>query len=157
MTESHPDRHRWLAAARSAAATAADFIAHEAQTHRAITWEAKSVTDFVSHVDRGAEERIRERLLAGIPDLRIVGEELSHDGNPEEGLVAIVDPLDGTTNFLHGFPSYGVSICIALDGVPQAAVMHDVARGGVWPATAGAGAYVDGERGRVAAGAEPAR
>jgi len=157
MTESHPDRHRWLAAARSAAATAADFIAHEAQTHRAITWEAKSVTDFVSHVDRGAEERIRERLLAGIPDLRIVGEELSHDGNPEEGLVAIVDPLDGTTNFLHGFPSYGVSICIALDGVPQAAVMHDVARGGVCTATAGDGAFVDGERVRVSTVADPAR
>jgi len=148
MTESHPDRHRWLAAARSAAATAADFIAHEAQTHRAITWEAKSVTDFVSHVDRGAEERIRERLLAGIPDLRIVGEELSHDGNPEEGLVAIVDPLDGTTNFLHGFPSYGVSIC---------AVMHDVARGGVCTATAGDGAFVDGERVRVSTVADPAR
>ncbi len=153
----HPDRHLWRDAAVAAAATAADFIAHEARTHRAIAWEAKSATDFVSHVDLGAEERIRDALLSRVPGLRIVGEELSNDGNPEAGLVAIVDPLDGTTNFLHGFPNYGVSICIALDGVPQAAVIHDVARGGVYTATAGDGAFVDGQRMHVSTIAEPAR
>lgn len=153
----HPDRHLWRDAAVAAAATAADFIAHEARTHRAIAWEAKSATDFVSHVDLGAEERIRDVLLSRVPGLRIVGEELSNDGNPEAGLVAIVDPLDGTTNFLHGFPNYGVSICIALDGVPQAAVIHDVARGGVYTATAGDGAFVDGQRMHVSTIAEPAR
>jgi myo-inositol-1(or 4)-monophosphatase len=153
----HADRHQWLDAAVSAAATAADFIAQEARTHRTIQWEAKSATDFVSHVDLGAEARIRDTLLARIPGLRIVGEELSNEGNPEDGLVAIVDPLDGTTNFLHGFPNYCVSICIALNGVPQAAVIHDVARGGVYTATAGDGAFVDGQRMRVSTIAEPAR
>lgn len=137
------DRLAWRDAAMTAAGAAAEFIAHEARTHRAIAWEAKSATDFVSHVDLGAEERIRDILHARIPGIRMVGEELSNDGDPEDGLVAIVDPLDGTTNFLHGFPSYGVSICIALDGVPQAAVMHDVARGGCCHATLGGGSFVD--------------
>lgn len=151
------DRQHWLSAATAAAAVAADFIAHEALSHRAIEWEAKSATDFVSHVDLGAEQRIRDVLLAQVPGIRIVGEELSNEANPEEGLVAIVDPLDGTTNFLHGFPNYGVSICIALDGVPMAAVMHDVARGGVCTATAGGGAFVDGEPMHVSTITEPAR
>jgi myo-inositol-1(or 4)-monophosphatase len=154
---SHPDRHAWRDAAVAAAATAAEFIAHEARTHRAIEWEAKSATDFVSRVDVGAEERIRDILLARVPGLRIVGEELSNQADPESGLVAIVDPLDGTTNFLHGFPNYCVSICIALDGVPQAAVIHDVARGGVCTATAGDGAFVDDERIHVSTIADPSR
>lgn len=151
------DRRAWRDAAVAAAQSAADFIDHEARTHHAITWEAKSATDFVSHVDLGAEERIRDVLHARIPGIRIVGEELSNDADPEAGLVAIVDPLDGTTNFLHGFPSYGVSICIALDGVPQAAVMHDVARGGCYHATLGGGAFVDDSPLRVSAIDTPAR
>lgn len=151
------DRILWRDAAVAAARSAADFIAHEARTHRAIAWEAKSATDFVSHVDLGAEERIRDILHARIPGIRVVGEELSNEANPEDGLVAIVDPLDGTTNFLHGFPNYGVSICIALDGVPQAAVMHDVARGGCCHATLGGGAFVDDAPVHVSTIETPAR
>ena len=151
------DRQHWLDASIAAARTAADFIAHEARSHRAIEWEAKSATDFVSHVDLGAEQRIRDVLLAQIPEIRIVGEELSNDADPEVGLVAIVDPLDGTTNFLHGFPNYCVSICIALDGVPMAGVVHDVARGGVCTAVADGGAFVDGERIHVSTNTDPAR
>ncbi len=153
----HPKRHDWRDAARAAADTAARFITHEAQSHHTLAWEEKSTTDFVSRVDIGAEERIRDMLTARIPGIRIVGEELSANARPDEGLVAIVDPLDGTTNFLHGFPNYGVSICIALDGVPQAGVVHDVARGGVLHATAGDGAFVDETRLRVSTTETPAR
>ena len=133
--------HLWLAAAKDAAATAAAFIADRAATRHELVWEEKTAVDFVSEVDIGAEQRIRDILLARIPDLRIVGEELGPEGNTSDGLVAIVDPLDGTTNFLHGYPSYNVSICIARNGVPRAGVVHDVARGGVFWAVAGEGAY----------------
>ena len=161
----HPDRLRWRDAAVQAAAVAAEFIAQESRTRGAITWQSKSATDFVSHVDIGAEERIRAVLLSQIPDIRIVGEELGADGDTESGLVAIVDPLDGTTNFLHGSPNYGVSICIALDGVPQAAVVHDIARtsgasstvGTVFTATAGDGAFANGVPMRGSTIAEPPR
>ncbi|WP_373067283.1 inositol monophosphatase [Gemmatimonas sp.] len=158
MTSSaHPKRQDWRDAAIAAADTAARFITHEAMSHRTLTWEEKSATDFVSRVDVGAEERIRDMITMRIPGIRMVGEELSADAHPNEGLVAIVDPLDGTTNFLHGFPNYCVSICIALDGVPQAAVVHDVARGGVLHATASDGAFVDSSRLRVSTTGTPAR
>jgi myo-inositol-1(or 4)-monophosphatase len=153
----HPKRQDWRDAAIAAADTAARFITHEAMSHRTLAWEEKSATDFVSRVDVGAEERIRDMITARIPGIRMVGEELSADAHPEQGLVAIVDPLDGTTNFLHGFPNYCVSICIALDGVPQAAVVHDVARGGVLHATASDGAFVDDGRLRVSTTTSPAR
>jgi len=153
----HPKRQDWRNAAVAAADAAARFIAHESISRHTLAWEEKSATDFVSRVDVGAEERIRDMLTARIPGIRMVGEELSADAHPEQGLVAIVDPLDGTTNFLHGFPNYGVSICIALDGVPQAAVVHDVARGGVLHATASDGAFLDSSRLQVSATTSPAR
>ncbi len=153
----HPKRQDWRDAAIAAADTAARFITYEALSHRTLAWEEKSATDFVSRVDIGAEERIRDMITARIPGIRIVGEELSADAHPEEGVVAIVDPLDGTTNFLHGFPNYCVSICIAVDGVPQAGVVYDVARGGILHATAGDGAFLDSTRLRVSTTDTPSR
>jgi myo-inositol-1(or 4)-monophosphatase len=83
-------------------------------------------------------------LLAAEPGGRIVGEELQ----PEvvtEGMVWIVDPLDGTTNFLHDFPSYAVSIAGAVDGVLEAAAIVNVPRGETYTASRGGGAW-QGER-----------
>ena len=151
------DRTHWLDVAVRAGASAASFIAAQATTRHELVWEEKAATDFVSVVDIGAEERIRHALLAEIPDLRIVGEELGPGEDPHVGLVAIVDPLDGTTNFLHGYPAYAVSIGIAMNGVPMAGVIHDVARGGVYTATAGGGAFVDGIPLRVSTTSRPTR
>lgn len=158
---------RWRDAAVRAAAIAASFISDESTRRNSITWQSKSATDFVSHVDIGAEERIRDSLLKDIPELRVVGEELSSDSNPDSGLVAIVDPLDGTTNFLHGSPNYGVSICIALDGVPKAAVVHDICRGDScgraavagtsYVAVAGGGSTANGVPMRVSQITEPTK
>jgi len=136
------ERDTWLAVAAGAAALATGFIAEESKARHTITWEEKSATDFVSRVDLGAEEIIRRHFAQEAPEVRVVGEEMG-GGSTQEGLVAIVDPLDGTTNFLHGYPAYGVSICVALDGVPQAAAMYDVARGGLYNATLGGGAFLD--------------
>jgi myo-inositol-1(or 4)-monophosphatase len=147
----------WLAAARDAAAVAAAFIAERAATRASLVWEAKTATDFVSEVDIGAEERIRSMLTARIPGLRVIGEELGPEGDASHGLVAIVDPLDGTTNFLHGFPAYGVSIAIAMDGVPRVGVVHDVARGGVYWAVAGRGAFFNDQPIHVSTNDQPER
>ncbi|MES2522766.1 MAG: inositol monophosphatase family protein [Gemmatimonadota bacterium] len=148
-TPSATDLAFWLDAARRAAAEAAAFIEERSRSRHEIVWMEKAATDFVSAVDIGAEERIRASLLASIPELRIVGEELGPNGDTGSGLTAIVDPLDGTSNFLHGYPSYCVSIGIAIDGVPVVGVVNDVARGGEYTATAGGGAFVDGVPMRV--------
>lgn len=151
------DRAHWAAVAAEAASIAATFIAEQAENREALLWQAKSPTDFVSLVDIGAEQRIVDCFRARIPELTVVGEELGPNGDIQNGLVAVVDPLDGTTNFLHGYPAYCVSICVALDGVAQAAVVHDVARGGVYSATLGGGAFVDGKVLKVSTISEPAR
>ena len=150
-------RLAWRETAASAATQAAQFIAEQSRSLPDIVWESKSPTDFVSRVDLGAEQIIRDVFAREVPALRVVGEEMSAEGSTEQGLVAIVDPLDGTTNFLHGYPSYGVSICVALDGVPQAAVIFDVARGGVYHAIAGGGAFVDDTALHVSTNTVPAR
>jgi len=86
-----------------------------------------------------------------------MGEELAPGAPPPRGLVFVVDPLDGTTNFLHGYPEYAVSIAAALDGVVLAGVVHNAATDEVFTAVRGAGARRDGERIHVSAVTEPAR
>ena len=108
----------------------------------------------MTEIDRAAEKLIAETLLGPYPGSRIVGEELS----PvvlTEGLVWIVDPLDGTTNFLHAFPSYAVSIAAALDGVLQAGVVLHVPRNEIYSAFRGGGAWLGEERLSVSSIADP--
>ena len=127
---------------RAAAAQAAAFIADRATTRHTLTWEHKGPADFVSAVDLGAEQRIRDALLGAYPDAAFLGEE-SYDpaAGLGPGLGFVVDPLDGTTNFLHGFPWYAVSIGATFAGEPIAGVVHNVATGEVFSATLGHGAH----------------
>jgi myo-inositol-1(or 4)-monophosphatase len=97
---------------------------------------------------------IAETLLAGNSGARIVGEELT-PALETDGLVWIVDPLDGTTNFLHGFPSYAVSIAAAVDGVLQAGVVLHVPHNESYSASRGGGAWLGDQRLKVSAIADP--
>ena len=142
------DRAHWLQVTRAAAAVASEFITAASHEREHLVWEEKSATDFVSRVDLGAEERIRAHFAAHAPDVRIVGEELG-GGSTHEGLVAIVDPLDGTTNFLHGFPVYAVSIAMSHKGVLTQGVVYDPVRNDLFTATRGAGAFLNDRRIRV--------
>ena len=119
------------------------------------TWDRKGLNDFVTEVDRTAERIIGDALLKDGPDAVILGEELTPDAGTE-GLVWVVDPLDGTTNYLHGYPSYCVSIAGVIDGVPHAAVVLDVSRGGCYTAARGEGAWNGDTRLAVSAVTEPA-
>jgi myo-inositol-1(or 4)-monophosphatase len=143
-----------LARARTAAERAASYLRSVERPDSPAGWSLKGHRDFVTEVDRKAEGIIRSVLQDGTPDSRIIGEELS----PEivtEGLVWVVDPLDGTTNFLHGYPSYAVSIAAAVDGVLQAAVVHHVPHNETYYATRGGGAWLGNRRLRVSQIAEP--
>jgi myo-inositol-1(or 4)-monophosphatase len=130
--------------ARAAAARAAGFIRQVERPADPAGWGSKGSRDFVTEVDRTAERLIREVLLAGDPSAHVVGEEFTPEVTTA-GLVWVVDPLDGTTNFLHDYPAYAVSIAAALDGVLQVGVVHHVPLDLPYWATRGGGAWC-GER-----------
>ena len=141
--------------AKAAATRAGHYLRSVRRPADPARWTFKGSRDFVTEIDRTAEQMIAETLLKAIPDGRMVGEEL----RPElvtEGLVWIVDPLDGTTNFLHDFPSYAVSIAAAVDGVLQAGVVLQVPRDEMYHAWRGGGAWQGERRLSVSAIEDPA-
>jgi myo-inositol-1(or 4)-monophosphatase len=151
------DTRQLLSTARLAADRAAVFLRSREGSQRPDRWSEKARADFVTEVDRAAEQLIADTLHEAVPEGRIVGEELtpSAPGPLPGGLVWIVDPLDGTTNFLHGFPEYAVSIAAALDGELVAGVVVQVPYGHVYEAERGRGARLDGRPLAVSAISEP--
>ena len=137
-----------------AAERAAAYIRSAERPSGPDEWSVKAQSDFVTEVDRNAERLIVEVLRSESPAGRIVGEELSPD-LVIDGLVWIVDPLDGTTNFLHGYPSYAVSVAAAVDGILQAGVVHHVPQSETYVATRGGGAWLGERRLRVSAIEDP--
>ena len=110
----------------------------------------KGHNDFVSEVDKAAEITIIDILLGAYPGHGILAEESgSAHGARDSDFVWIIDPLDGTTNFLHGFPVYAVSIALAFKGVVQQAVVFDPTRNDLFFASRGRGAFLNDKRLRV--------
>jgi myo-inositol-1(or 4)-monophosphatase len=139
-----PDNGSLLDAIVEAARAAGGIIRAAATGTGDITWEEKSAFDFVSRVDRAAEEEIVSILTSAHPGSVVLGEELSPGQETASGLAFVVDPLDGTTNFLHGYPEYAVSIAASADGELVAAAVLNAATGELFTAIAGGGAYRDG-------------
>jgi myo-inositol-1(or 4)-monophosphatase len=111
---------------------------------------AKSPNDFVTEVDRASEEAIIEVLLGAYPGHGILAEESGRaHGAKDSDYVWIIDPLDGTTNFIHGLPIYAVSIALAHRGVVQQAVVYDPCRNDLFFASRGRGAFLNDRRLRV--------
>lgn len=113
-------------------------------------------SDFVTEVDRSAERAIRDVVLEAFPDSDVLGEELSPESVPRTELLWVVDPLDGTTNYLHGYPAYAVSVAAMLGGELAAGVVLDVPRDLLYTATAGGGAWCGARRLAVSHVTEPA-
>lgn len=99
--------------------------------------------DLVTRVDKESEARIREILLAAYPDHVVLGEEEGQPGG-EATHRWIVDPLDGTLNYAHGFPFYCVSVALEVDGVVEVGVVLDSVRDEMFTAVRGDGAYLNG-------------
>ena len=140
--------------AERAALRAAEYL-RNATRPTVHSWTEKAQHDFVTEVDRAAEGLIADLLMREIPESVIVGEELSPKQVPRGEIVWIVDPLDGTTNFLHGYPQYAVSIGCLADGKLAAGVIHDVCRKRTYRATRGGGAFEEDTRLSVSAVTEP--
>jgi myo-inositol-1(or 4)-monophosphatase len=142
--------HPMLTTAVKAARRAGNIINRGARDLDLLTVTAKGPKDFVSEIDHAAEAAIVETLLAAYPDHAILAEEGTNKGkNPQADYVWIIDPLDGTTNFLHGFPQYCVSIALAHKNVVQQGVIYDPVRNDLFTATRGRGAFLNDRRMRV--------
>ena len=139
--------HPMLNIAVKAARRAGGIINRAGRNLDVIAVREKSANDFVSEVDREAEKAIIQTLREAYPAHSILAEESGASGTSEYQW--IIDPLDGTTNFLHGFPQYAVSIALSHKGVITQAVIYDPGNNDLFTATRGAGAYLNDSRLRV--------
>lgn len=132
-----------------AARNAGDFIVRRINKIPDLKIETKAKNDFVSDVDRQAEERVIETILKAYPQHSILAEE-SGVIKGEDEYRWIIDPLDGTTNFLHSFPHYAVSIACEYKGRIEHGVIYDPIKQELFSASRGDGATVNNRRIRVA-------
>jgi len=109
----------------------------------------KRENDFASIADHNAEQAIIETISKAYPDHAILGEEGGLIGNQKADHVWIIDPLDGTSNFLHGIPHYCVSIALEVKGVIEHGLIHDPVRDETFYASKGHGAYLNDARLRI--------
>ncbi|MES3010983.1 MAG: inositol monophosphatase family protein [Pseudomonadota bacterium] len=145
-----PNLHPMLNVAIKAARAAGAIINRAALDVEAVRISQKEVNDFVTEVDQASEKAIIETLLTAYPGHGILAEESgSEHGAKDSEYVWIIDPLDGTTNFIHGFPVYCVSIALAVRGKIEQAVIYDPSRNDLFSATKGRGAYMNDRRLRV--------
>jgi myo-inositol-1(or 4)-monophosphatase len=137
-----------LSIAVKAAREAGKIINRASNDVGALNVQSKTFNDFVSEVDHAAEDAIISTIRHAYPDHGFLGEE-SGDTNKEAENIWIIDPLDGTTNFLHNFPQYCVSIALQQKGVLTQAVIYDPVRNDLFTATKGRGAFLNDKRIRV--------
>lgn len=130
-----------------AARRGGEIIVRHVDRLGSLTVSAKGRNDFVSEVDRMAEAEIVATIRRSYPDHAFLAEESGVSGESE--FVWIIDPLDGTTNFLHGFPVFAVSIALRHRGILQQSVVYDPMRQELFTASRGQGAQLDGRRIRV--------
>jgi myo-inositol-1(or 4)-monophosphatase len=153
---SHAERRGLLATCVAAAARAAEVVRAGAEQRASLSWEPKGRFDFVSEVDRASEAALHEVIVQRHRDATLLAEEGSPDAQSTRGLVFVADPLDGTTNFLHGVPWYAVSIAALVDGELTAGAIINAATGDLFTATIGGGARHAGAPMHVSAITDPA-
>jgi myo-inositol-1(or 4)-monophosphatase len=139
--------HPMLNIAVKAARRAGSILVRNADRIERLTVESKGRNDFVTEVDRLAEREIIDILRRAYPDHAILAEESGSDAGND--YCWIVDPLDGTTNFIHGYPQYAVSIALQYKGRLEQAVVFDPMRNDLFTATRGQGAHLNDRRIRV--------
>jgi len=139
--------HPYLNTAVKAARRAGDIIVRGLARFEGMETASKGLNDFVTNIDLAAEAAIIETLRDAYPHHAFLAEESGASGEGE--VVWIIDRLDGTTNFMHGFPTFAVSIACQMAGRMEHAVIYDPMRQEIFSATRGSGAYLENKRLRV--------
>lgn len=143
--------HPYLNTAIKAARAAGTIITRSMDRIDRIEIATKgSMNDFVTSVDRAAEAEIISIIKKAYPDHAILAEESGEqEGTNINDVVWIIDPLDGTLNFIHGFPQFSVSIAVQMRGIIEHGVVYNPVSNELYTATKGSGAQLDGKRIRV--------
>ena len=141
--------HPMLNTAIKAARKAGHIISRASRDLDLLKVESKRQNDFVTEVDRAAEAAVIGVLREAYPNHSILAEESGASKGSQGEFVWIIDPLDGTTNFIHGLPQFAVSIGLKHKGVMTQGVIYDPAKNELFTATRGAGAYLNDKRIRV--------
>lgn len=139
--------HALLNVAVMAARQAGNVLVRKLNNPAKLKIQEKSRNDYVTDADEAAEAAIIETIHKHYPDHAILAEESGEEGDSDT--VWIIDPLDGTTNFMHGFPVFAVSIGVQVKGRIEHAVVYDPIRQELFTASRGAGAQLDGRRIRI--------
>lgn len=144
-------RNDFLTTAIQSAIEAKEIIqfAHQSRKQKSFTINFKQTNDLVTEIDRQSELKIREILQSKFPEIPVLGEEFSNESIQDalkSEFLWIVDPLDGTTNFAHGFPQFSVSIALIHFGLPIVGVVYEVVRNDCFYAVKGNGAWLNGEK-----------
>jgi myo-inositol-1(or 4)-monophosphatase len=141
--------HPMLNIAVRAARSAGNIISRSFEQQDKIDVESKGTNDFVSNIDRAAEQAIIDNIQKAYPKHCIISEECGVIDGEDKDYQWIIDPLDGTTNFVKGIPHFAVSIALKVKGKLDQAVIYDPIRGEVFTASRGKGAQLNGSRLRV--------
>jgi myo-inositol-1(or 4)-monophosphatase len=140
--------HPMLNIAVRAARRAGSIINRSSLGGAALKVRSKRANDFVTQVDGEAEQAVMEIVRKAYPDHGFIAEE-SGETTPDAEYLWIIDPLDGTTNFIHGFPQYAVSVAVQHKGALTHAVVYDPSRNELFTASKGGGAFLNDRRIRV--------
>ena len=138
--------HPMLNIAVRAARKAGNLIARNYETPDAVETSQKGSNDFVTNVDKGAESLIVETIRASYPQHTIITEESGELAGEDQDVQWVIDPLDGTTNFIKRLPHFAVSIAVRVKGRTEVAVVYDPMRNELFTATRGQGAQLNGYR-----------
>ena len=133
-----------LSVAKAAARDASELILHANEIDRE-TSNKSTITDLVTKTDKNAEQVIKDDILANFPDHSILAEESGETKSSSEYLW-VIDPLDGTTNFVHGLSPYCVSIALLKNNTPLLAVISELPAENLYWAVKGNGAFCNGEK-----------
>jgi len=148
--------HQELETAKIAADNASKIIAGYAHSG-AFDISLKGKNDLVTDADIASEKEIIKTIKEEFPEDFFLAEELNQETKLQSGRVWIIDPIDGTTNFSHGFPVYCVSIALWVDGIPKVGLVKEVAKGEVFWAMEGEGAFLDGKKISISGLSDPSR
>ncbi|RTE86219.1 MULTISPECIES: inositol-1-monophosphatase [Gammaproteobacteria] len=142
--------HAMLNIAVRAARAAGKVLVKAYENPQLLEVDSKSENDFVTNADKAAEEAIIATIKKSYPRHSILAEESGLDQGDDADYQWVIDPLDGTTNFMRGIPHFCVSIALTVKGVPQHAVVYDPIRDDLFTASKGSGSQLNGFRTRVA-------